>query len=312
MLPDKRNPASLESAAIDAEQILDKHGTPTPTRPDIAYGEHERNRIDLYLAKSETPTPLVVHIHGGGFTGGDKSKARASLITHCLEAGISVAAINYRLIGDGAVYPDFMHESARAVQFLRHHAEQWNIDPTRIAVTGNSAGGGISLWLALHDDLADPGSDDPIARQSTRPACAAVVNTQTTYHPKQMHDLLGPTESGGPLMASFFGIDASQGDDPAMQPIFADAAAVTHVSADDPPVLLFYGFPNTPITNDMPDGHKIHHPVFGPFLKKRLKAVGVECKILYAEQYPGENKGEKMIHAEPDIVAFFKRNFRIV
>jgi acetyl esterase/lipase len=51
-----------------------------PTHADVAYGPHERNKIDLYLAESKAPTPLVLYIHGGGFRGGDKSSANTGEI----------------------------------------------------------------------------------------------------------------------------------------------------------------------------------------------------------------------------------------
>ena len=55
-----------------------------------------------------------------------------------------------------------------SLQTIRSKAKEWNLDPERIACYGGSAGAGISLWLAFHEDLADPNSDDPIARQSTQ------------------------------------------------------------------------------------------------------------------------------------------------
>jgi len=66
---------------------------PKPTHADVAYGSDERNKLDLWLAKSEKPTPLLVLIHGGGFRGGDKKKYHSSgLIPQMHAAGISVAS----------------------------------------------------------------------------------------------------------------------------------------------------------------------------------------------------------------------------
>jgi len=70
-------------------------------------------------------------------------------------SGISVVAITYRL-SDTALAPAQFHDSARAVQFIRSRAKDWNLDPKPIAATGGSAGAGLSLWLGFHDDLADP------------------------------------------------------------------------------------------------------------------------------------------------------------
>ena len=65
-----------------------------PTHADVVYGRHQRNRLDLWLVKSDKPTPLLVCIHGGGFKGGDKSKyqQQVGLIKRMHDAGVSVAA----------------------------------------------------------------------------------------------------------------------------------------------------------------------------------------------------------------------------
>src|SRR5688572_9405519 len=146
-----------------------------PTHANVAYGPHERNKIDLYLAESKAPTPLVLYIHGGGFRGGDKSSVNAGEVRAFQREGWSVAAINYRFTNVLPAPGQYL-DCGRALQFLRHNAEKYNLDPKLIASTGGSAGAGTSLWLAFHDDLADPQSDDPIARESTRLTCTVVSN----------------------------------------------------------------------------------------------------------------------------------------
>src|SRR6266513_1497905 len=69
----------------------------TPDLANLHYGPHERNVLDLWKAKSDQPTPLVVFIHGGGFRGGGKEQLSPALLQGLLERGISVMAINYRL-----------------------------------------------------------------------------------------------------------------------------------------------------------------------------------------------------------------------
>jgi len=133
--------------------------------------------MDVWLAKSDKPTPVLVSIHGGGFRGGNKSVSGA-LLKQCLDSGISVVAITYRFSNE-AIAPAQFLDSARAIQFIRHNAKEWNLDTTRIAATGGSAGAGISLWLGFHDDLADPDSDDPVLRELTRLTCMMVNGGQT-------------------------------------------------------------------------------------------------------------------------------------
>ena len=138
---------------------------PAPQRPkpdyeNVRYGPYERNVLDLWLAKSDRPTPLVVHIHGGGWMAGDKSQIHPLVVAECLKSGISVASINYRYTTT-APLPAPHLDGARAIQFLRSKARQWNLDPARVAAYGGSAGAGITLWLAFKRDMADPGSAIP-------------------------------------------------------------------------------------------------------------------------------------------------------
>ena len=90
-----------------------------------------------------------------------------------------------------------LEDAARALQFVRSKAAEWNIDKTRIGASGGSAGAYSSLWLAFHDDMADPQSSDPIARESTRLLCAGVVGAQTSLDPKQMKEWTPNINYGG-------------------------------------------------------------------------------------------------------------------
>src|SRR5436190_683746 len=177
---------------------------PTPTVADYAYAkDHERQKFDFWQAKSDKPTPVVLLIHGGGWTGGDKSGYGADAIGPYLDAGISVASINYRFIlqaMEQKVDPPVkacVYDAARALQTIRSKAKEWNLDAQRIGATGGSAGACTSLWLALHDDLADPKSDDPIARESSRLTCAAVVGAQTSLDPKELREWMPNAIYGG-------------------------------------------------------------------------------------------------------------------
>src|SRR6185436_15517427 len=106
------------------------------------------------------------------------------------------------------------HDSARAIQFLRHKAGDWGLDPTRIAATGDSAGAGISLWLGLHNDLADPQNVDPVLRESTRLACVATKVGQTSYDPRFIKQLFPGTDSYKADWAErFFGCKLDKVDD---------------------------------------------------------------------------------------------------
>ena len=96
-----------------------------PTYANLSYGPHKMNVLDFWQAEGEGPRPLLVYIHGGGWTGGDK-KANPKTVKSYLDKGISYAAINYRLTGE-APLPAPVHDAARAIQFIRWKASEWNI-----------------------------------------------------------------------------------------------------------------------------------------------------------------------------------------
>ena len=142
-----------------------------PTDADVRYGEHPRNLFDVYQVDADEPTPVVIYFHGGGFVAGDKANARRLPLTRtCRENGITVVSANYRFVKgpDSEPFPGSLHDGARVVQFVRAHAKRWNIDPQEVVVSGGSAGGLMSVWLGVHDDLANSKSDHPVSRQSSR------------------------------------------------------------------------------------------------------------------------------------------------
>lgn len=278
-------------------------GKPKPDLQDVKYGPHERNVLDLWKAESQEPTPLVVYIHGGGFRAGDKRSVRAGMLKLCLEEGISVAAIHYRF-SQHAPFPAQMLDSARAIQFLRSKAKEWNLDPTKVAATGGSAGAGISLWLGFHDDLADPKSDDPVARQSTRLTCMAVFGAQSTYDPRAIKQLIGGRAHQHPALLPFYGLKPDEIDTPKAHKLYKEASPITYVSEGDPPAFMFYSEADRPLSALALPGMGIHHPEFGRLLKKELDPLGIECILRHATEYRG--KGAQL---DRDIVDFFLRHF---
>ena len=249
-----------------------------PTHSNVKYGPHARNVMDVWLAKSDAPSPVLVSIHGGGFAKGNKSVS-PEVLRRCLESGISVAAITYRYSSE-AIAPAQFLDSARAIQFLRHQAKEWNLDSKRFAATGSSAGAGLSLWLGFHDDLADPRSDDPVLRQSTRLTCMSVFNGQTSYDPRFIRDLFPGTDTHKhPRLAQLFGVDLNKLDDLPKEKyqLFELVSPLHHLTKDDAPAQLLYGANfDAPIKNQ---GVGIHHPKFGQALKERMDKLSIECDV---------------------------------
>lgn len=264
---------------------------PPPTMANVPYGTHERQVLDFYQAKSDKPTPLVFAIHGGGWVNGSKELFR-STVEKFLKAGISVAAINYRMVPQAAeagVMPPVqwpVSDAARALQFVRSKAKEWNIDKERIGATGGSAGGCSSLWLLYHDDLADPKSSDPVARESTRLFCAAVNGPQTTLDPKVLREWMPNAKYGGHA----FGVTDKNNRDGSFQAFFEqrekllpwirEYSPLTHVSKDDPPVYMEFKQDKPPVKGEA-QTDPTHSAVLGMILMEELKKNGVEGIISY-------------------------------
>lgn len=276
---------------------------PAPTAANVPYGSHERQVLDLWRAKSNKPTPVAFHIHGGGWSSGDKSNALRTLqIQRLLDAGISVVSINYRLIKHGeeaglkspVQFP--LEDARRALQFVRSKAGEWNLDKQRIGACGGSAGACSSLWLALHDDMADPNSPDTVARESTRLYCAAVLGAQTSLDPEQVRSWITNAVYGGHA----FGF-RKQGQARAQEFVKFIAARedvlseirkyspIEHLTADDPPLWLSYSQTNVAVRGE-PEKDPTHSPLYGVMLEEKAKPLSLDVIVTYPARPKGDYK----------------------
>ena len=257
---------------------------PPPTIQSARYGKHERNVVDIWQAEEKSPTPLVLVIHGGGWRGGAKERVdRFVDVQALLNAGISVAALNYRFVDQAileGVEPPVkapLHDAARCLQFMRSKSKLWNIDTTRIAAAGGSAGACSSLWLAFHDDLCKPTSDDPIAQQSTRLCCAAVIGAQTSLDPEQMKEWTPNSKYGGHAFG-FLDFEAFLDGRDSILPFLAEYSPYGLVTQDDPPVYLLY---SAPPSLGKYQRDPTHTSNFGVKLKEHCQANDVSCELVY-------------------------------
>lgn len=250
-----------------------------PTMANVSYGPDASNVLDFWQAEGDGPRPLLVYIHGGGWIGGDKKQAEAKFRPF-LDKGISYAAINYRLTGK-APLPAPVHDAARAIQFIRSKAGDWNINPNRIALTGGSAGACTSMWILLHDDLADADAEDPVARNSTRVTAAAVAGGQTSIDPQVIEPWLGPMVLQHRMINMAVGettIEEALKNYKLHQALYQEFSPYNHLDGSDPPLLMTYGNDMTLPSKNA--GHGIHHPVYGIKLKQKADSVGHECHLL--------------------------------
>jgi acetyl esterase/lipase len=285
----------LPAAVFGQAQKKEPPARLEPTVADFVYGhDSERQKFDFWQARSDTPTPLVLLIHGGGWMGGDKSGYGTGAIQPFLDAGISVASLNYRFISQAMeqhVEPPVkacLYDAARALQTIRSKAKEWNIDPKRVGATGGSAGACTSLWLALHDDLADPASSDPVARESSRLSCAAVNGAQTSLDPKELREWIpnaiygghafGFAEKGRSRPQEFELLIANREK---VLPWIKEYSPIELVTKDDPPIYLDYPNQKTPPRAGQEEADPTHSAMYGVPLVQKLNSAGIEAVLSY-------------------------------
>jgi len=254
----------------------------TPTFKDVKYGAHQKELVNFWQVESKEPLGLLLDIHGGGWMGGKKAETQRP---YQLNKGYHVASISYPLVNEGGQQPEMLNAALRAVQFLRSKAKEWNIDPTRIVVSGGSAGGCSSLLVALHDDVANPKSSDPVERFSSRVIGAVVAGAQTTMNPFVIKEKIGEKTFGNPMPYKPFGAETAQelmDNWDKHKELVLRCSPITHLSKDDPPLHLYYNvireFPTTS------GGNGIHSPIFGEIMLEACQEIGVECHLQYHEK----------------------------
>jgi acetyl esterase/lipase len=282
--PDRHVPAAAEESRL----------------VDVPYGPHPRQVLHFWRAPAERPTPLVFFVHGGGWVGGHRLTTIGEFLPDLLAAGLSVVSVEYRFVTaaiEAGVDPPVrwpLEDAARALQFVRSKAAAWNIDPARIGGAGTSAGGCTVLWLAYHDDMADPAAADPVARESTRLQCVATLGAQTTLDPAQMREWTPNSRYGGHAFGFMDPRDRATRDlrfdeflaaRERLVPAIERYSPFAHVSADDPPTYLCYSV--RPAVGQ-PAADPTHTANFGVKLRERLEEVGVPCELHHPDE-PGKH-----------------------
>ena len=286
---------NVEIPAVNPFKVAyERQFGPPPTASNVSYGSHPKQVMHFWKtpqATADTPAPLLFFIHGGGWQGGDRMSGLTGLLPKLLAAGVSVVSTEYRFIKeamDAGIEPPVkapLADAARALQTVRSRAAEWQIDKARIAASGGSAGACSSLWLAFHDDLADPASSDPVARESTRLLAAAVTGAQTTLDPLQMKEWTPNSRYGGHAFGFMRSTDKRDSQfaeflaaRDRLLPVINQYSPYALVSADDPPIYLQYGAPPA-LGQEQKD--PTHSANFGVKLKERLDQVGVPCELVY-------------------------------
>jgi acetyl esterase/lipase len=234
----------------------------TPTGAD---GKARPLKLDLQVPETAGAKPLVVYITGGGFVTAPKENG-LNLRTYVAEAGYAVASIQYRTVPEGGTYADGVVDVKSAVRYLRAHATDYRIDPGKVAVWGESAGGYLASMVATTNGLA---RFDVGANLNQSSAVQAAVDK---FGPSDLAKLAADFDPAmqrysyqpGNSLARWAGLNATRSilDDPA-----ADARAnpASYVTRTAPPFLIMHG-----------SADKLVSPSQTLLLHTALRAAGVD------------------------------------
>ena len=145
----------LPCARILLSPLSRRHG-PVERTPDLRYGPAgERNLLDVYRHRSRpTGAPVLIHLHGGRYTGGAKNSQSLPLLYHFAERGWTCVSANYRLRPE-ADLRDHLVDAKKVIAWIREHGPAHGADPRLIVLAGSSAGAHLASLTALtHDDPA--------------------------------------------------------------------------------------------------------------------------------------------------------------
>lgn len=256
----------------------------TAVEKNVAYGKHERNKIDIAVPKGDGPFPLLVWIHGGGWEGGDKSGYGA--FAGQVARGYVVASINYRY-SKQAIFPAQIHDAKAAVRYLRANAKKYNVDPEKIGVGGGSAGGHLSALLGTSGGVKELEGDDNAKPDDSR--------VQAVF------DLFGPTDLAklSPAGAPANAVTRLLGGDTGTNKLLAESGTPQkYITKDDPPFLIAHG-----------DADKLVPVKQSQDLHEALKAAGVECELIVVKG-AGHGPGVGTPANIQKMGAFFDKNLK--
>jgi acetyl esterase/lipase len=230
--------AADKTAALRAD-LEKRFGDKVEVRFDQPYaGTSNRfQMLDLYLPKQradDKPVPVVVFIHGGGWSGGDRKGYAFPAATIAAGGKYAAISVGYRLSAE-AKWPQQIYDCKAAIRWIRGHAKELNLDGDKIGATGASAGGHLVTLLGLTGGVKElEGEVGEFTSQSSRVTC--VVN------------VCGPTDLALPLMQG----EAAKNDDPAVSGLLGGkvseklelakaASPLTYVTASAVPIMTIHG-----------------------------------------------------------------------
>ena len=246
--------------------------------PDVIYGRKAGLALtmDVFTPKAKSNGLGVVVAVSGGWRS-HPAAIRPEMYYAFLQRGYTVFAVVHGTQPQFTI-PEILDDLNRAVRFIRYHARDYHIDPDRLAITGGSAGGHLSLMIGTAGGEGDPKSRDPVDRLSSRVRAVACFYPPTDFlnwgKPGAVLDIRH-MDSRFKAAVDFKELDRQErifkriDDEKKVQDILRRISPITHVSADDPPTLIIHG-----------DADKLVPLQQSEEMVAKLKEVGVPAKLI--------------------------------
>ena len=227
---------------------------PAEMRSDVEFARRgtESLTLDAYIPHGPGPFPAVIIVHGGGFIRGDKQTYVKPLFPVLTDAGFAWFTINYRLAPQSK-FPDPVHDVEDAVRWVMRNARDYKVDPKKVALTGESAGGHLVSYVAV--------------TTAKKLGLRAVI---PIYAP---HDLLGRArDEGKPTdnIQAFVGVGADL--TPEAVEKLQKASPYYFAQKNIPPVLLIHGTKDAQVPYEQ-----------SVRMRAKLQELGVPCDLITVE-----------------------------
>lgn len=210
--------------------------------PTLRNGRKLDLKMDLLSPKGAGKKPLVIYVTGGGFVMAGKENG-LDLRTYVAEAGFVVASIQYRVLSDGADFHDGVADVKSAVRYLRAHAADYDIDPNKVAIWGESAGGYLVAMAGVTENVKTFDQGDNLDQSS---AVQAVIDKFGTSDMSQIGSDFDPAmqryyySANNPMAKYINGLSSQKGlqDDPTAH---TTANPLTYIHPSATAFLIFSG-----------------------------------------------------------------------
>jgi acetyl esterase/lipase len=255
----------------------------------IEYANPDNQHLQLNLArpKGDGPFPCVLCIHGGGFRAGSRDSYNAQII-RLAQHGYVAVTVTYRL-APKYPFPAAVHDTKAAVRWLRANAKKYGIDPTRIGVTGGSAGGTLAQMLGVTTGVKEFEGTGGNPEQSSAVKC--VVNY---YGANDFTKSYGKSVDAAQVLPLYLGGDLEKA-----RAAHIRSSPLYWVTPDAVPALCIHG------TED-----KYVHVEQAEMLVAKLKATGIEAELIKLEGAGHGFKGKDLETAEKATIAFFDKHLK--